>query len=288
MPRQYAFLGPDIAHLFSRSRRRMKDGPENLLAADEGEPVTAFNPNGKSPFLLVADHAGNAIPRALRRLGVAESECERHIAWDIGIAGLGRLLADALNATLIQQNYSRLVIDCNRRPAMPTSIPDISEHTPVPGNMGLNEASRAARVREIFLPYHERIDAELNRRRQADRPTALIALHSFTPVFKGVTRPWHTAVLYNRDPRFAHRLMALLNAEKEFIVGDNVPYSVSDVTDYTIPVHAERRRLYHALIEIRHDLISDENGQQTWSALLARLLPLAYQDVLAAEALGPA
>jgi predicted N-formylglutamate amidohydrolase len=266
----------------------MNDAPENLLAADEPVPVTAYNPNGKSPFLLVADHAGNAIPRALGRLGVAEAECERHIAWDIGIAGLGRLLASALDATLIQQNYSRLVIDCNRPPGTPTSIPDISEHTPIPGNVGLNEASQAARVREIFLPYHERIDAELGRRRQAGRPTALIALHSFTPVFKGVARPWHAAVLYNRDPRFTHRLMALLCAEKGRTVGDNVPYSVSDATDYTIPVHAERRGLYHVLIEIRQDLIGDENEQQAWSALLARLLPQAYQDVVAVEALGPA
>jgi len=266
----------------------MNDGPENLLAADEPMPVTAYNPNGKSPFLLVADHAGNAIPRALRRLGVAEAECQRHIAWDIGITGLGRLLADALDAMLIQQNYSRLVIDCNRPPGTPTSIPDISEHTPVPGNVGLNEASRAARVREIFWPYHNRIDAELGRRRQAGRPTALIALHSFTPVFKGVPRPWHAGMLYNRDPRFAHRLMALLNAEKEFTVGDNTPYSVSDATDYTIPVHAERRGLYHVLIEIRQDLIGDENEQRAWSALLARLLPQAYQDVVAAGALRPA
>jgi len=263
----------------------MNEGPENLLAADEPAPLTVRRAHGRSPFLLVADHASNAMPRALSRLGVAEAECERHIAWDIGIAGLGRLLADALDATLIQQNYSRLVIDCNRPPGTPTSIPDISELTPVPGNVGLSEASRAARAREIFWPYHERIEAELDRRRQAGRPAVLIALHSFTPVFKGVARPWHAAVLYNHDPRLAHRLMALLNAEKEFTVGDNAPYAVSDATDYTIPVHAERRGLHHVLIEIRQDLIGDENGQRAWSALLARLMPQAYRDVLAEEAL---
>jgi predicted N-formylglutamate amidohydrolase len=257
----------------------MNDAPENLLAADEPVPVTAYNPNGKSPFLLVADHAGNAIPRALGRLGVAEAECERHIAWDIGIAGLGRLLASALDATLIQQNYSRLVIDCNRPPGTPTSIPDISEHTPIPGNVGLNEASQAARVREIFLPYHERIDAELGRRRQAGRPTALIALHSFTPVYKGAQRPWHAGVLYNRDGRLAHRLMALLNAEQGLFVGDNAPYFVSDASDYTIPVHAERRGLPHVAVEIRQDLISAEDGQRAWAERLARLLPLAYRDL---------
>ena len=143
------------------------------------------------------------MPHALQRLGVAEAECERHIAWDIGIASLGWLLADALEATLIQQNYSRLVIDCNRPSGTPTSIPEISENTPVPGNVGLSEASRAARAREIFWPYHERIEAELNRRQQAGRTAVLIALHSFTPVFIGVVRPWHAAVLYNRDPHFA-------------------------------------------------------------------------------------
>ena len=266
----------------------MNEMPETLLAADEPAPVTVYHANGQSPFLLVADHAGNAMPRALGRLGVGEAECGRHIAWDIGIAGLGRLLADALDATFIRQNYSRLVIDCNRPPGTPTSIPEISEHTPLPGNLGLSEAKRAARAREIFWPYHECIEAELERRQQAGRPAVLIALHSFTPVFKGVARPWHAAVLYNRDPRFAHRLMALLNAEQEFTVGDNAPYAVSDATDYTIPVHAERRFLHHVLIEIRQDLIADENGQRAWSALLARLLPQVYQDLVVEEALRPA
>lgn len=266
----------------------MSGRAETLLAADEPEPVTVEHADGRSPFLLVADHAGNAMPRALGRLGVAAAECGRHIAWDIGIAGVGRLLADALDATFIRQNYSRLVIDCNRPPGTPSSIPEISEHTPVPGNVGLGEAGRAARVREIFWPYHERIEAELERRRHAGRPAALISLHSFTPVFKGVARPWHAAVLYNRDPRLAHRLLALLNAEREFTVGDNAPYAVSDATDYTIPVHAERRRLHHALIEIRQDLIADGNGQQMWSARLARLLPRAYRDALAEEPLGGA
>jgi predicted N-formylglutamate amidohydrolase len=253
----------------------MNEMPKNLLVADDPAPVTAYNAGGRSPFLLVADHAGNAMPRALGRLGVPEAECERHIAWDIGIAGLGRFLADALDAALIQQSYSRLVIDCNRPPGSAASIPEISELTPIPGNVALSEADKAARAREIFRPYHERIEAELERRRQAGRPAVLIALHSFTPVFKGVARPWHAALLYNRDPRFAHRLLALLNEEPGLIVGDNEPYSVSDATDYTIPVHGERRGLQHALVEIRQDLIAEENGQRAWALLLARLLPRA-------------
>ena len=257
----------------------MSDQSKKLLAVDDPPPVTAYNAGGKSPFLLVADHAGNVFPRALGRLGLVEAELQRHIAWDIGIAGLGRLLADALDATLIQQNYSRLVIDCNRPLDAASSIPAISELTAIPGNVGLAETNKAVRASEIFRPYHDCIEAELGRRRQVGQTTALVSLHSFTPVFKGEARPWHAAVLYNRDPRFAHRLMALLNAEQEFTVGDNAPYSVSAATDYTIPVHAERRGLHHVLIEIRQDLLADEDGQREWAARLARLLPLAYRDL---------
>jgi predicted N-formylglutamate amidohydrolase len=266
----------------------MNEMPDSLLATDEPAPVTVHNENGRSPFLIVADHAGNFMPRALRRLGVPETERERHIAWDIGIAAVCHLVADALDATLVQQNYSRLVIDCNRTPGSETSIPEISEFTPIPGNMGLSEGQKAARVREFFRPYHDRIEIELDRRRQAGRPAALIAMHSFTPVFKGEARPWHAGVLYNRDPRFAHLVMALLKRQEGLVVGDNEPYSVTDASDYTIPVHGERRGLHHVAIEVRQDLIADDKGQRAWGPLLARLLAQAYRELVAAEALRPA
>jgi predicted N-formylglutamate amidohydrolase len=258
----------------------MNEAPDGLLAAGEPPPVTVHNENGPAPFLIVADHAGNWMPRAVGRLGVREAECERHIAWDIGIAAVARLMADTLDATLVQQNYSRLVIDCNRMPGSETSIPEISEVTPVPGNMGLSERQKAARVREIFQPYHDRIETELDRRQQAGRPAALIALHSFTPVFMGEARPWHAGVLYNRDPRFAHLLMALLKRQEGIVVGDNEPYSVTDASDYTIPVHGERRGLHHVAIEVRQDLIADHEGQRTWGLLLARLLLQAYRELV--------
>ncbi len=262
----------------------MNQMPDSLLTAGEPSPVTVYNESGRSPLLIVADHAGNLFPRALGRLGVSDAECERHIAWDIGIAGVCRMLSEALDATLVQQNYSRLVIDCNRTPGTETSMPDISELTQVPGNMGLSAGQKAARVAEIFRPYHDRIESELDRRRLAGRPTALIAMHSFTPVFKGVKRPWHAGLLYNRDPRFAHLLMAHLKREPGLVIGDNEPYSVTDASDYTIPVHGERRGLHHVAIEIRQDLIADESGQREWGARIARLLPLAYRELLAGEA----
>jgi predicted N-formylglutamate amidohydrolase len=266
----------------------MNEMPDKLLAADELAPVTVHNENGRSPFLIVVDHAGNSMPHAFGRLGVSETDCECHIAWDIGIAAVSRLVADALDATLVQQNYSRLVIDCNRAPGSETSIPEVSEFTLVPGNIGLSEGGKAARVHEIFRPYHDRIESELDRRRQAGRPAALIAMHSFTPVFMGVARPWHAGVLYNRDPRFAHLLMALLKREEGLVVGDNEPYSVTDASDYTIPVHGEQRGLHHVAIEIRQDLIADDKGQRAWGSLLPRLLPQAYHELVVAEAPRPA
>jgi predicted N-formylglutamate amidohydrolase len=256
-------------------RNLMDRTPSPLLATDEIEPVSVRNAGGASPLLLVADHAGVASPRALGRLGVSASEWQRHIAYDIGIAGLGERLADALDATLIRQNYSRLVIDCNRPIEAPTSIPEISEFTPIPGNVGLSADARAERAQAIFVPYHQRIEAEIESRRRTGRLAALLALHSFTPTFKGQARPWHVALLHNRDRRLADRLIALFKQEIGLLVGDNEPYFVSDATDYTIPVHGERHGLPHALIEIRQDLIADEAGQQQWAERLARLLPQA-------------
>ena len=258
----------------------MNDAPQQiLLAADDPPPVAVYNGDGRSPFLLVADHAGNIFPCALGRLGIPAAEAARHIALDIGIAKLSRIVADALDAALIQQNYSRLVIDCNRPPGAVSSIPEISELTPIPGNVGLSTAERIAREREIFRPYHDAIAAALEHRRQANAPAALIALHSFTPVFKAAARPWHAALLYHRDARLARALLALLRNEAGLTIGDNEPYFVSDATDYTIPVHGERRNIPHALIEIRQDLLTDEIGQREWARRIARILPEAYRSL---------
>jgi predicted N-formylglutamate amidohydrolase len=251
-----------------------------LLEPDEPNPVTLENESGDSVFFLTCEHAGRAFPRRLGRLGLPEAETLRHIAWDIGIGAVGRELSLLLNAAVILQTYSRLVIDCNRDPKVPSSIPEISEATEIPGNRSLDEAERAARVDAIFRPYHNAIAAALDRRAAADRASVLVALHSFTPVFKGVSRPWHVAVLFNRDPRLAHALAVLLRADGSLMVGENEPYRVSDLTDYTVPVHGERRGLPHVEIEIRQDLITDPSGQREWAERLARLLPAAYAAFL--------
>ncbi|MBR0853951.1 N-formylglutamate amidohydrolase [Bradyrhizobium liaoningense] len=245
--------------------------PPQLLGKGDIDPVHEANTTGRSPFLLTADHYGRALPRALGDLGVAESELGRHIAWDIGIAGVAERLAKMLDAHLIAQRYSRLVIDCNRPPAAASSIPVISEATAIPRNAAIAEGERAARRREIFEPYHHRIEAAINRRLHDEQPTVLVSLHSFTPVYAGVARPWHIGALYNRAPVLPQLLLGHLRAESDLVVGDNEPYAVSDLTDYTIPVHGEARGLVNTGIEIRQDLIADQSGQQQWAERLARI-----------------
>jgi predicted N-formylglutamate amidohydrolase len=151
----------------------------------------------------------------------------------------------------------------------------VSETTTVPGNQGLSTEQRAARRQEVFEPYHSRIRALLDARHAAARRTVYVAMHSFTPVFKGESRAMQVGVLYNRDARLANIMLDLLRAEGDLVVGDNAPYAVSDVTDYGVPVHAEKRGLAHVEIEIRQDLIEDEAGQAEWAERLARLLRLA-------------
>ena len=250
-----------------------------LLDAHDPAPVNIHNPRGASPFLIVCDHAGRHVPRALGDLGVGAPDWDRHIAWDIGAAGVCGALHPALDAVCITQAYSRLVIDCNRRPGHPTSIATVSDGTTIPGNLSLSEAKKAARVAEIFTPYQNAIAAELDRRQAAGQPSVLIAMHSFTPVFAGVARAWQAGMLYNRDARLAHALAALLR-DAGYHVGDNEPYQLSDDSDYTVPVHAEQRGIPYLEIEIRQDLIADAAGQAVWAALLATLLPQAVQSAL--------
>jgi predicted N-formylglutamate amidohydrolase len=248
---------------------------DSLLAADEPAAFEAIEDRARSPFLITCDHAGKRLPRALGTLGVADADLERHIAWDVGAAGVARKLANDLGAFAVLQTYSRLAIDCNRHLHVPSSIVEVSENTKIPGNCGLSAADISRRARSIFLPYHARIIEELDRRRRAAQPTVLVAMHSFTPRYQGVARPWHVGVLYNRDARLAHGLLALLRQEPDLVVGDNEPYAVSDLSDYGVVEYGERLANAHVEIEIRQDLLHDEAGQAEWAARFARLLPAA-------------
>ena len=250
-----------------------------LLGPDDLPPFNVQREHGGSPFVLIADHAGQKIPARLGDLGVPQAELDRHIGWDIGIAGVTERLSEKLDAFAILQTYSRLVIDCNRPLDSSSSIVSSSDGTLVPGNQDLPEPQRTARALEIFAPYHARITQELDQRSVQSQAPVLIAMHSFTPVFAGETRPWHVGVLYHRDTRLAHALLAALKEEPDLVVGDNQPYSISDGSDFAVPVHGEQRGLLHVELEIRQDLIADAQGQAQWAQRLARILPAVLADL---------
>jgi predicted N-formylglutamate amidohydrolase len=237
-----------------------------LLAPDEPSPAELFNEGGQAAILLLCDHAGRRIPKALGDLGVEPAAFERHIAWDIGAAEVARRLAVRLDAPLVCSSYSRLVVDVNRRPDDPTCMPEESDGTRVPGNCNLSAPLRAARVAAVHEPYH-RLVAERLAAVQARGVPAVISVHSFTPVFKGVERPWHIGVLWNRDGRLARPLMARV-AELGVTVGDNQPYSGQDAHGYTLPRHVERAGIPHVLLEVRQDLIDTRRGAEEWSEKL--------------------
>mgnify|MGYP000031689408 CR=1 FL=1 len=250
------------------SRRR-------LLSADEPSPVTLEQADGGSDFVLVCDHASRLIPRTLGTLGLSETELSSHVAWDIGAAGVTRLLAQRIDAPALLQNYSRLVIDCNRPLQAADSIPQLSEWVRIAANEHLDAAAVEARQAEIFAPYHEALRALLDRRQRERRQTLLVSLHSFTPSYRGEARPWHIGLMYRHDARLAAPLLQLLRRDERLLVGDNQPYAVGDDTDLTLPQHGEARGIVHVGVEIRNDLIADEAGQKTWAGRLASLLKQA-------------
>ena len=219
------------------------------------------------------------MPSRLGTLGVSEPDLSRHIAWDIGVAGLGRRLAERLDATFIAQRFSRLVIDCNRDPGRADAMPEVSDGSRVPGNAGLADDERTARIAQVFTPYHAAITAELDRRAARGLPTIVVALHSFTPVMAGFVRPWRLGVLHLGASPFSDTILARLRADPNAgEVGDNEPYAMDGI-DFTVPHHAIGRGLDYAELEVRQDLLADERGQDVVAELLARVLPRALQDL---------
>jgi predicted N-formylglutamate amidohydrolase len=248
-----------------------------LLEAGDPGPVGEQNSGARSPFLLVCDHAGRAVPASLARLGLPDSAFDLHIAWDIGALALAERLSEQLSACLIFQRYSRLVVDCNRSPGRADLAPAISDGIVIPANQGLDDAALQARIAAVHTPYHARIAAELDRRAGRGDPTLLVCVHSFTPVMAGFARPWHVGVLHGGASPASDRLLALLRAEGDLVVGDNEPY-VMDATDYTAPVHGWARGLDVVELEVRQDLLADPVTAAAMAERLTRLLPLAAQE----------
>ena len=251
-----------------------------LIGPGEPPPFRVLNPQGRARLLVVCDHASRRIPSSLNNLGLDELALGRHIASDIGAGDVAEALSARLDAPAVLAGYSRLVIDCNRGLSDPTSILAVSDGEFIPGNQGLGEAERDERVRQFFHPYHDAIRRRLQGFERRGIVPAFIAVHSFTPIFRKVRRPWQIGILWDADPRIPVPLIDDLRAQG-FTVGDNEPYSGKAPADHTVDHHAEGGGLPHVSIEIRQDLVDHPEGVERW----ARILGDTLERILADEGL---
>jgi predicted N-formylglutamate amidohydrolase len=247
------------------------------LATHWPAAVEVLNESGRSPFVLVCEHASNHIPAEYDKLGLDDSELLRHIAWDIGAANVTRALAKRLDASAFLGGYSRLLIDLNRPLHAADSIPLRSEATDIPGNLSLDAVEKARRQQLMFHPFQDRLRAHLESRSADGRRNVLIAVHSFTPVYLGQRRSWHAGVLFDKAERLGHELIRQLSTDPLLHVGANVPYGVSGDADYALVVHGDQLGNPAALIEIRNDLIADPAGVQVWTDKLEQALRAVEQ-----------
>lgn len=253
--------------------------PATLLTARDPDPVGYVERDTASPFVVICDHAGKLIPQALGDLGLPPEEIGRHIGIDIGALAVAERVAARLDAPLVYQRYSRLVVDCNRIPSAADAMAEIADGTPVPGNQGLDARARRMRQTEILEPYHRRITALLDARAAAGRPTLLVSIHSFTPSLRArpAARPWQVGLCWHRDDRLSRLVVAELRKEEGLLVGENEPYGVNMEADYSIPFHGERRGLPYVEFEVRQDLLPDEAAAEEWAERLARVLRAAAE-----------
>lgn len=246
----------------------------------KGAPYRRIEGDWTSGVLILCDHADNRIPPSYGTLGLVPEDLGRHIAYDIGAAGVTEHLARALGAPALLTRFSRLLIDPNRGLDDPTLIMQLSDGRVVPGNAVLDEAEIETRVNRYYAPYHHAVDVAIDTAIAAGKPPVLLAIHSFTQAWKSVPRPWHVAVLWDKDPRLACPLLKELQAVPDVTVGDNVPYS-GQLKGDTLYQHGTVRGLAHALIEVRQDLILGPEGQAEWAERLAEVVRnvLATADI---------
>ena len=242
------------------------------MSVEVRSPVVMENPEGTGPFVILCDHASNRIPDEYKSFGFADDVLETHIAWDPGALAVSRRLSALLDAPLLWPDVSRLVIDCNRPIDASSLIVIESEGRPVPANRNLSDAQRAERIRRIHAPYHDAIDACLKRRLAGGMEPALVAVHSFTPVYLGKSRLWEIGIVFGDDRRLAHEFIGGLQADPALTVGVNQPYAPADQVYYTVERHAGPRELPAVMIEIRNDEIDDAEGQRRWADRLGDIL----------------
>jgi predicted N-formylglutamate amidohydrolase len=236
-----------------------------------------LRPHGSGRFVFFCDHASNQVPAELHDLGLPATELARHIAWDIGAAGVTEALSEIFDAPAILCGASRLVIDCNRQLHASDLIPEVSDGTAIPGNLHLGEAGRADRIRCWFHPYHDAVESVLLRREALGVPSIAVSIHSMTASLGGIPRPWQIALSSYLDRSLAGPVLAALRQPGDIVVGDNQPYDLDPQVDYGIPFHALRRGLPHLQVEFRQDEIPDAATQRQWARRFARALKYATE-----------
>ena len=244
---------------------------KTLLSLDDVSPYITLNPNSITPVLLVCDHASNRFPKSLGTMGLDYLDRLSHITVDIGSRATTESLAKQLNTTAILCQYSRLIVDCNRNISDNSAYLDKSDGVDIPGNQNLNNKEKEIRESEIYWPYHNAIDTQISRLKRQKVSPIIISIHSFTPVFNGNKREWEVGVLWDKDPTTARIFINKLT-EAGFLVGDNKPYSGKDPEDFTLDYHAEIIGLPHVGIEIRQDLINNDDGVMRISNTLQKVI----------------
>lgn len=250
------------------------------------EPVRITNRDGGSSFVLTCDHASNFLPSQYGTLGLEASDLSRHIAWDPGALPVAARMAELLDAPLVESCLSRLLIDCNRPLDAPDLIPGLSETTIIPANAGLSEDERERRIALSWRPFHDAVEAVIKARQARGLATMLVSIHSFTPVYRGKSRPWQIGVIHDDDRRIAAPMIAALQRLEGIDVGINEPYSPADRVYFTLEKHARSRGLPCAMIEIRNDQIADASGQRKWAGLLAGIFSGLAQDAAGENAVA--
>lgn len=235
------------------------------------QPTEFLSGNLKSGILLLCDHARNTVPADYGDLGVPKEQFERHIGYDIGARAVTVELAKRLNAPACLTTFSRLLIDPNRGEDDPTLIMRLSDGAVVPGNAHVGAQERARRIEKFHQPYHYLIDSTIQAMCNVAPPPVIVSIHSFTPNWRGVPRPWHATVLWDADPRAVEPTLEGLRAQKDLVVADNEPYDGALKND-TMYRHAMRKGLAHLLLELRQDLIADEAGELEWAGRLEPIL----------------
>jgi predicted N-formylglutamate amidohydrolase len=243
--------------------------PDLLIAPSLNESYEVLPGRCDAGLLLLCDHAVNTLPECYGALGLPASELERHIAYDIGAYAVTRRVAQALGVPAISSRFSRLLIDPNRGLDDPTLIMRLSDGAVVPGNRHIPPQERDSRVATFYEPYHLAIDGLIERCMAVGVPPVLLSIHSFTEIWMGKLRPWHAAILWDRDYRFSVPLLAALRAEEGLVVGENEPYDGKLAGD-CMWQHGTRRGLAHTILEVRQDLIRDEGGQAEWAERIAK------------------